>query len=123
MSIRIASLVLATMAVAGCTQSLDFDLPPNDSLKLDLYQHGMSVETCAIAPGSTQFNKLQALLASNQSQWAPTPVTYAPSVLVTGKNVSFNFVQDSVIFSKSGRQLSHRVPRSAYAFLRCEDGT
>ena len=123
MPIRIAFLILVALGLLGCARPLGLVLPKDKPLKLQIYSHGSPTQACVIAPGSPQFIQLEALLAANRSNWEPTPVTFVPSVLVTGAGFSINFLQDSDVVSYADGQFKHSVPRSAYAFLGCGDGT
>ena len=123
MTIRIAVLGLTAAALAACSQSLDFKLPANNPLELAIYQRGSLVKTCTIAPSSSQFDQLQALLTSNQEDWESSLVTFAPSVLVTGRDFSINFLQDTIVLNHDHRQVTHQIPANSYAFLGCPDGT
>src|SRR5690348_7377475 len=123
MRMRIATLALLATALVGCTQRLDFQLPATQPLKLAIYKDGAPLKTCTIGVGSRQFRQLQALLASNNTDWVPSLVTFVPAVYVTGNDFSINFLKHSAIFNGGGRQLTHRVPRASYSFLSCEHGT
>lgn len=120
MCMRIAALLVVAMALACCTQRLDFQLPTSQPLKLAIYKDGAPLKTCTIVPSSRQFHQLQALLASDPNGWSPSLVTFVPSVYITGNGFSVNFLESSVIFNSGHRQLAHRISKASYAFLTCE---
>jgi hypothetical protein len=123
MPIRIVFLILVALGLLGCAKPLGLVLLKDKPLKLQIYSHGSPTQACVIAPGSPQFIQLEALLAANRSDWEPTPVTFVPSVQVTGAGFSINFLQDSAVVNYADGQIKHSVPKSAYAFLGCGDGT
>jgi len=123
MPTRIAILIVAALALIGCAKPLGLVLPKDKPLTLEIYSRGASFQSCTIAPGSPQFKQLEELLAGSPDDWAPTPVTFVPSVLVTGPNFSINFLQDFAVVNYADGQFKHHMPKSAYAFLGCANGT
>jgi len=123
MSIRPALLLLSLATLASCAKPLGLSLPSDKPLELKIYSHGAPVQTCGIAPGSSQFQKLVDLLTANRDEWEPTPVTFVPSVLVTGDGFSINFLKDFAVVNYADGQFKHPIPASEYAFLGCGDGT
>ena len=123
MPIRVAISVLAVLALVGCAKPLTLVLPKDEPLKLEIYSHGSPIQSCTIAPGTSQFTQLEVLLDANRDNWEPTPVTFVPSVLVTGSDFSINFMQDFAVANYASGQFTHSIAKSTYAFLRCGNGT
>lgn len=123
MPTRIAILIIVASALAGCAKPLGLVIPQDKPLTLEIHSQGAPVQKCTIAPASPQFKQLGSLLAATSDDWAPTPVTFVPSVLVTGDGFSINFLKDFAVVNYADGQFKHQVPISAYAFLGCANGT
>jgi hypothetical protein len=108
MPIRIAFLILVALGLLGCARPLGLVLPKDEPLKLQIYSHGSPTQACVIAPGSPQFIQLEGLLAANRGNWEPIPVTFVPSVLVTGAGFSINFLQDAAVVNYADGQFKPR---------------
>ncbi len=60
-------------------------------------------------------------LANNKEGWKGTPASYAPQVGVFGKNFSFNFMGETVIFAHGRQQYFHAIDLKQYQPLMCSD--
>lgn len=117
--VRTAAIMLTVMAMSGCSESIELELPENTSLELDIHSNGRRGESCTIAPDSFQFNRLALLIAAHREGWVPTPATYVPNVLVTGPDFSINFLRESVVISYAAGQFERPIAASDYDFLSC----
>lgn len=109
--------------LTGCSQTVVFTLPATETLGVLVYSSGRPSLECNVTPGSSQQQKLAAWLSQNTEGWSATPVTYAPSLSITGSNFSINFLGGSAILNYERGQYSHPIKPNEYEFLSCSNRT
>ena len=109
--------VFVLIAVAGCKREVHFQLPQNETLKLLVYSSGKPIKERELAPLSKEHQLLASWLAANREGWSPTVVTFVPSVYVTGKDFSINFLKTSAIINFREGQYIKDVNPKDYGFL------
>jgi hypothetical protein len=120
---RGAAVVVAMCALlAGCEKELSLALPA-EPVMLQRYERGRPVEACEISPESPQFASLAAWISKNGDGWSSSPASYAPGVLVSGRNFSINFLSSLVVVNYPGGQLTRKASSNEAAFLNCPRGT
>jgi hypothetical protein len=93
----------------------------DQALHLTEFAHGAIERKCTIAVGSETRNALDSWLSSNKSGWKHTFATYAPGLLVEGRNFSINVQDAQVIVANEGDQHVRSVKSSELSFLSCGD--
>jgi hypothetical protein len=117
---RIISTVLCIAAIvlgAGCSRTVQFELPKGEVLKLLVYSDGRPRAERELIPSSKEYGQLSLWLQANSKGWSPTPASYVPGVYVSGKAFSINFLKASIIINYSGGQYTKRVDPKEYEFL------
>ena len=114
--------LFACAVLTGCEKELAWSLP-NEPLGLQRYEQGRPIATCTVEPSSSVHKALASWIAEHQRGWSPSPVTYAPSTLVSGGKFSINFTGSLAVVNYPGGQYTLKVPTNEYAFLVCNAGT
>ena len=104
--------------LVSCTHETTISIPDNEPLMLFNYagaSNKLSAKEVVLVKDKQQ--KLNTWISNNRTGWTPTPATYVPGVLVSGKGFGINFLGNSVIISYSEGQYVKSISPSDYQFL------
>ena len=83
--------------------------------------NGVTPKDCTISQDSEQYRTLSTWLSEHQDGWQSSLVTYVPNVVVIGQGFNLNFLGSAAVLNYAGKQFTHQVSPSDYAFLVCAD--
>lgn len=113
----VLSLLCLALIMGGCSARPDLSLPKDETFTVFVYEGARRVRQIELKPGSEAHRRLIAWAGESGRGWSPTPVTYAPGILVRGSSFSLNFGASQVIFNSKEGQFSRRVEPREYQFL------
>jgi hypothetical protein len=103
--IRALTIVALVLLLASCT----IEIPRFSSGDAVLYEEGSPIREWNLS--SAQLNHLNKWLAEHRSGWRPTPVNYAPSLLLmlhgSDHDASVNVAPTYVVVTDSSLSLSY----------------
>ncbi len=88
------------------------------------FSTGALAKDIKIEGGSKAEKRIMDWLAANSKGWRATPITYVPNQLISGKDISLNFMKGSVILNfnppektKNSGQYRRAITKSDSEFL------
>jgi hypothetical protein len=115
---KISILLSFLLLLAACKINVAGMLGEVDSFKVYVYEEGRPVHEYKIVKGDERYQKLIQWAKENGSGWQMTPATYVPGVLVSGGELSVNFLGSSAILNGPDGQFAKDVTPADYAFLK-----
>jgi hypothetical protein len=111
-------LFMTLMLLAACKVNVAGMLSDADSFKVYVYEKGRPIQDYKIVKGDERYQMLIQWAEENGSGWQMTPATYVPGVMVSGGEVSINFLGSLAILNGPDGQFEKDVIPSDYAFLK-----
>jgi hypothetical protein len=120
----IGLLIFIACLLAACDIKADLILRNEDILILEI-QSEKGIQKKEIKRGSGTFTQFADWLKHNEKGWESTPASYLPSVVLSGRNFSINFLKNMAILNyKDSEGKQHQVYKTIkpedYNFLKTE---
>lgn len=106
------------MLLVSCKIDTDQIINSNESIKINTFNNGTQTNEYSLNQSDGKYIKFISWVNANKQGWEPTLVTYAPSLLVSGKNFSFNFMGGDVVVNCESGQFAKKIQPEEYEFLR-----